>query len=1376
MFLSHASEDKNLVRRLAEALRAGGIDTFFDEWDIRIGDSIRRRIDEGLKNSTHFLIVLSPRSVGKPWVDEELDAAFDRLTSDGMPILPVLLDAERLDRSSLPSLLRGKLAFSLSPSLDNVQRLIDDIHRIPRGPRIDHTAAGAQPQPRPAITPSPNRSRAPQFADLDERSFEEMCRALLHAEPHLHSVNLYGTRGQKQFGIDIIGHRRDGTGIEVVSCKCMAEVRDRHVRLFSDDFLDYWDSHWRAKKVRRFVLAVAAPTDARQVQDAIESEIARFHPLHVVYESWGPSQLQERLRPNEGIVRQYLGEHFIPILCASPNSPPIPSPVGEMHGVPRLPSYYLPRPEALKAIKSALLGSAGPVAISGKHKVDAIQGMAGVGKTVLAIALARDEEIGNAFPDGIFWATLGHEAILADRLTALIEAAGGKTEKVTDVQLGTQRLQEVLKGRRCLLILDDVWDVGQVMGLEAVEPPARLLITTRDADIVRSLRATDFGTDVLAPAAALDLLAEVSGTPRDGLPAAAEKVARACGFLPLALTLVGRMIDGRPEMWEPILETLGQRRHEDLAAVLPDYLKHRHVFAAIEASVAGLEEDRDRYLDLAIFPEDLPVPHAPLRALWGRDGLSKLRIQRVVDGFVARSLAVRDKDGNLLLHDLQGDFVRAQADADLPSRHARMVEAYRALCCGEWHKGPDDDYFFQHLPRHLLGAGLAEDHRALLFDYRWLRAKIQMAGVADVVTDFEALEEDAEARRLEATIELAGHILARDPRQLAGQLLGRLSPNDGPSIVHLLAEARRLTDRPVLLPTRPTLASTGSALIRVFRGHEAQINALVALPDGRLTSGSSDKTVRLWDIESYGSTVLKGHTDSVTALAILSANCLASGSKDGTIRLWDLAADITAVMRDMAVPMEAIEDLAVLSDGRLVSASSDGRIRLWDRNGAVSLRCPAAHIASMARLFDGRLIWWSRDGKLRFWDPATNVNTVLDGHSGPFYPLVQLPSGRLASGDAEGAIRLWDFTTGEQRSIHGHTRHVEALVVFSDGRLASGSKDGTVLLWDFEMDSKTRFEGHTGYVTSIVYWNRWIASGSFDGTVRLWNTMAGQCLMDEDHQVGVTAIVAVSDGRLAFGGIDSVVTLCDTVSGTTTELDGHTDSIFALVALPDGRLASGSFDGTVRLWDTSNPRDKAPDSTTIPAGYTDSILALAVLADGRIAAGCMDGSVRVWNETTGTVVVLPSHSDRVSALVGLPDGRLASAGKDGSVRLWDIAAGTYVALEGHIGAVSTLAVLPDGRLASGGRDKAVRIWDLNDNTSVSLTGHTGWVLAVAVLDNGYLISSGADRTVRLWNIPCTTHEILFEADASLQAIGAFHGNKIAVGDRSGRIHLLEVAG
>ena len=132
-FLSYAWEDRELARRIAERLQVNGVDTWWAEWEIRAGDSLRRKIDEGLSNCTHFIVLLTPSSIEKPWVNEEIDAGFVRKVESLARFIPL---RSGLAVSQLTSLLRP----ILSPQIDNfdsdMAQLLNDIHGVLRKPPL----------------------------------------------------------------------------------------------------------------------------------------------------------------------------------------------------------------------------------------------------------------------------------------------------------------------------------------------------------------------------------------------------------------------------------------------------------------------------------------------------------------------------------------------------------------------------------------------------------------------------------------------------------------------------------------------------------------------------------------------------------------------------------------------------------------------------------------------------------------------------------------------------------------------------------------------------------------------------------------------------------------------------------------------------------------------------------------------------------------------------------------------------------------------------------------------------------------------------------------------------------------------------------------
>jgi Domain of unknown function (DUF1883)/TIR domain len=90
VFISHASEDKDeVVRPLANALRDEGLKVWYDEFELQIGDSLRRKIDKGLANSRFGIVVLSKDFIRKGWTNYELDGIISKSIGGEQIVLPI---------------------------------------------------------------------------------------------------------------------------------------------------------------------------------------------------------------------------------------------------------------------------------------------------------------------------------------------------------------------------------------------------------------------------------------------------------------------------------------------------------------------------------------------------------------------------------------------------------------------------------------------------------------------------------------------------------------------------------------------------------------------------------------------------------------------------------------------------------------------------------------------------------------------------------------------------------------------------------------------------------------------------------------------------------------------------------------------------------------------------------------------------------------------------------------------------------------------------------------------------------------------------------------------------------------------------------------
>ena len=620
------------------------------------------------------------------------------------------------------------------------------------------------------------------------------------------------------------------------------------------------------------------------------------------------------------------------MLCAGKSS-------GRLVKVPELPPNFLLRSDDLDTVKKVLLVDAGPsTAITAELSKVGLYGMGGIGKSVLAAAVARDEEIRCRFYDGIFWLTLGTDPKMVIRRQSDLAEMLDISHVFEDVEQGWTYLSKHLGNKACLIVLDDVWRADDVKALFSdLGPQCRILVTTRDAGIIKALGAREYRMGLLNHDEALDLLARWVEIDVAALPPDASKIVSECGRLPLALALCGAQLnDGVP--WKDLVEALQEAELQ--------FLDHPHgsVMKSIKVSVDNLPyEQAECYCELAVFPPDEPVQEAAILTLWtNANNLKERDARKIVSELERKALLIKsgkEEGSTVELHDLQHDYLRGVCQ-DVQRLHELLLNAYsKKTSQGKWHTGPNDGYFFQHLAYHLLNSGREAELKELALDLRWLEARIEKTDITSLISDFDLLPEDEELRLCRDGLRLSSHVLSRDSSQLAGQLMGRMLQITSPGIEGLMKQISVDKNRPRLRPMTASFTSPGGPLIRTLEGHASSVWAVALTPDGRRAlSGSGDKTLKVWDLESGREMrTLEGHAGGVRAVALTPDGRRAvSASIDKTLKVWDLESG--REMRTLEGHAGGVYAVALTPDGRrAVSASDDKRSRsgIWK----VARRC-----------------------------------------------------------------------------------------------------------------------------------------------------------------------------------------------------------------------------------------------------------------------------------------------------------------------------------------------------------------------------------------------------------------------------------------------------
>ena len=133
VFISHTSEDKaEVVRPLATAIRDAGLSVWYDEFELRMGDSLRRKIDRGLANSRFGVVVLSRTFFGRGWPEYELDGLVTRAVSGEQVLLPIWHDVTKREVMDYSSSLADRVA--RSTATHTVEEIAAEIVNVIRNP------------------------------------------------------------------------------------------------------------------------------------------------------------------------------------------------------------------------------------------------------------------------------------------------------------------------------------------------------------------------------------------------------------------------------------------------------------------------------------------------------------------------------------------------------------------------------------------------------------------------------------------------------------------------------------------------------------------------------------------------------------------------------------------------------------------------------------------------------------------------------------------------------------------------------------------------------------------------------------------------------------------------------------------------------------------------------------------------------------------------------------------------------------------------------------------------------------------------------------------------------------------------------------------
>jgi WD40 repeat protein len=1104
---------------------------------------------------------------------------------------------------------------------------------------------------------------------------------------------------------------------------------------------------------------------------------------------------------------------------------------------PNLPSEFVPRPAKVEQLSSSLLGEDGGISVPA---VTVVTGAGGFGKTTMAAAICRDERIRSAYDDGVLWLQFRPQVTATDVLILLndqIAILDPDGPVFNDVTQASARFRDLISERQVLVVLDDVWSETYLHYF--VHPGTAYLITTRSEVVASRASGNRVSIQELAPNEATALLRRWIAQPLSTQEEATiTELSAALGHWALLLELVGAEVrsliaSGRSasHAMNHVQLRLNRRGYTYLDRQDGDN-RNAAIAESLNASLRTLPDThRRRFEELGVFPGDVVLPFATIGQLWrATGGYDDIDTEDALEALSRLALFTYYDPGKsqLRLHNIVHQVVAARLTS-AATIHEQLLAAW-----GDLYALPDQ-YAWRFVGHHLRASNAGDHMRRLLFDFRWVHAKLSATDLLALVADYSVYPNDDDCDLLRSVLMMSANAIA-DPAQLATQLVGRLKRlvSTGGRLANLVNEASSWDERAALLPVRVDLPSVDVGVHRTLLAAAPILSSALTEENRRLVTGLADGRVQVWNWQTgelvtefrcaVGPIFSLSVQDDLMAVGGYGDHWVRYKGAEAPIEVWNwrkperiqsLGNDIADIAEGYAVTLD--QGLAAITTGAMnckvhVFDWPLGKlVNVFDGDpSGLSGNKPAS-----IRFVNGYFLYHERSGVMIHitrtldWEYLGEITGDVGFDAAPFCLGEKLVVKSKWRCELEHEHFYCEFDEKEDAAptINVARYHPPVVTIATDGDHLLACSD-IIEYRDLTTGAVVRtLEGHTASISAVHIAADAIVTTSRDHTIRIWNGARNErrsatttreslptnerfyrpaihCLQREKESV----FVGTHGGSLQEWNWTSGALVAEVRTGEPIRTLAVNENWLAYSHFETTKHASFEVRQRIGLQPKSGAPSKNTAAFTVEGGIYDFRhrgVTRVKLCKSRCAVVLENyytpaNSFGHLGFTGNRIELLDlNEQERILAVgewissVGLTDDFVAGGTLEGGIEIWETATGRpVVRFQAHQGPI--LDILFHRNLVfTCSADDTVCIWDAAKDYSLrQRIRHTGDVYSMRVY-GGLLLTVSEDHTLAIhdWNTGATLARFSDDA-ALLDCDWDAESGVVIAGGMSGRLHIL----